>query len=44
MIVPKSGGAAYPEWYHYAPKATRKVLRAKTFPSIAAVMAEQWGK
>lgn len=36
-------GNKMPKWYAYAPKKERSKLRSRTFPGIAAAMAEQWG-
>lgn len=36
-------GKSMPEWYSNAPKKDRAKIRSKTFPGIAAAMAEQWG-
>lgn len=41
-----SSGKSMPSWYADAwklPKEERAKLRSKTFPGIAAAMAEQWG-
>lgn len=40
--VCKSGNKM-PKWYAYAKKEDRAKLRSKTFPGIAAAMADQWG-
>lgn len=37
------GGKTMPEWYSNAKKKERAQIRARTFPGIAAAMAEQWG-
>lgn len=36
------GGKSLPEWYSNAPKKDRARIRSKTFPGIAAAMAQQW--
>lgn len=36
-------GKRLPTWYSNAPRKSRKVVRSRTFPGIAAAMAAQWG-
>ncbi len=36
-------GKRLPAWYSNAPRKSRKVVRSRTFPGIAAAMAAQWG-
>lgn len=46
-IVPKPGTDEHKKWswiHRMPPGPDRAKLRAKTFPGIAAAMAEQWGK
>ena len=41
------GGKSLPEWYSrvgWLPAEERRKIRSKTFPGIAAAMAEQWAK
>ncbi len=37
------GGNSLPDWYNLPPGPDRAKIRSKTFPGIAAAMAEQWG-
>lgn len=37
------GGKSLPEWYSNAAFRARAKIRSRTFPGIAAAMAEQWG-
>jgi hypothetical protein len=43
VIQVVKSGKRLPEWYSNAPHATRKIVRSRTFPGIAAAMAAQWG-
>jgi len=43
VIQVVKSGRRLPEWYSNAPRKTRKIVRSRTFPGIAAAMAEQWG-
>ena len=42
--VKYKSGCTMPEWYANAPKAERSKIRSKTFPGVAAAIADQWGK
>lgn len=44
VIQVVKSGRRIPEWYSNAPHKTRKIVRSRTFPGLAAAMAEQWGK
>lgn len=37
------GGKSLPVWYNLPPGEDRARIRSKTFPGIAAAMAQQWG-
>lgn len=37
------GGKSLPIWYNMLPGPERAKIRSKTFPGIAAAMADQWG-
>lgn len=43
VIQVVKSGRRLPEWYSNAPRKTRKIVRSRTFPGLAAAMAEQWG-
>ena len=43
VIQVVKSGKRLPEWYSNAPHKTRKIVRSRTFPGLAAAMAEQWG-
>lgn len=43
VIQVVKSGKRLPEWYSNAPRRTRKIVRSRTFPGLAAAMAEQWG-
>ena len=42
--VKYKSGRTMPGWYANAPKAERSKIRSKTFPGVAAAIADQWGK
>lgn len=43
FMVTRSG-KRFAAWYNIGPGPNRQKIRSKTFPGIAAAMADQWGK
>ena len=39
-----SGGNVLPKWYSHAPIKDRDKIRSRTFPGLAAAMADQWDR